>query len=556
MEKEFREAHPELFHSPEPGRHNAPRSFLNVMMKDVMNREDGNVAPDTIGADYFFIEGFITPAMEKDFPEITKEFLAKCYPQLEEFAGQGWSDKDHFYDSDPATALRRRILNLILSGAKYDNGYAKALLTYLYKTYHKKEYNQLKRFRKIHVDEILSIAEPYDVVIMDDVIGRILCMCPVLGIELDDMCSILYLTLEEKRKEYESWHEEDRNFPGFRDGLYRECLDIVDSWMEQDKDRTGYHKCMKYWEENDFLGICFQYEGYPDGYSYSCDYYHEGLRSMLTTTLALLRTHWPKREFSYEDVQRYANVYSTARALAIVSDELDDDITDAMGILPDRYIDDRSTGLFHPEKIQYNASGEKKESKRPQYAGIAPVGTTKAKDQDYLDEIARLRSRLHEQEQKSSEFRSMYQESRKELEKSLEILRKYEDEHAELSALREYVYHLSEDSPVSDFILAEEKQKMIQAKRVILVGGHVSWQNKLKAIYPEWILINPDASRNVDQSILENCDMVYFFTEYINHLSYHRFIGMIRTKKIPFGYLKGRNLDYITDQIYKDLMDK
>lgn len=50
--------------------------------------------------------------------------------------------------------------------------------------------------------------------------------------------------------------------------------------------------------------------------------------------------------------------------------------------------------------------------------------------------------------------------------------------------------------------------------------------------------------------------MVYFFTEYINHLSYHRFIGMIRTKKIPFGYLKGRNLDYITDQIYKDLIDK
>ena len=72
----------------------------------------------------------------------------------------------------------------------------------------------------------------------------------------------------------------------------------------------------------------------------------------------------------------------------------------------------------------------------------------------------------------------------------------------------------------------------------------------------ETSFLSPDASRNVDQSILENCDMVYFFTEYINHLSYHRFIGMIRTKKIPFGYLKGRNLDYITDQIYKDLMDK
>ena len=127
---------------------------------------------------------------------------------------------------------------------------------------------------------------------MDDSAGRILSMCPILDIKLDDLCSVMYLTLDEKRKELEETYEEERQFRGFRDGLYRECLDIVDSWLEQDKDRDGYHRCTKYWDENAFLGTCFQYEGYSEGYSYSCDFYHEGLRSSLAMTLALLRTHW------------------------------------------------------------------------------------------------------------------------------------------------------------------------------------------------------------------------------------------------------------------------
>ena len=379
-------------------------------------------------------------------------------------------------------------------------------------------------------------------------------MCPILGIELDDRCSILYLTLDERRKDLNAFCEEESHFPGFRDGLYRECLDTVDSWLEQDLDGDGYHKCMTYWEENDFLGICFRYEGYPDGYHYGCDYYHEGLRSTLTTTLALLRTHWPKKEFSYEDVQRYANLYAAAHALVCVSDELDDVITDALGIFPDRYIDDRSSGLFHPEKIQTGTSAVKKEL--PKYINIAPVSTSKANEQDYLTEIAQLRSRLHEQEQKASDFRSLYKESKKELDQALDQLKKYEDVRAELTTLREFVYHLSAEDTGSEEIPLEEKQEMIRQKKIILIGGHISWQNKLKSLYPEWTLINPDASRSVDPDILGSCDMVYFFTDYINHTSYRRFIGILREKKISFGYLRGRNLEIITEQIYRDIMGK
>lgn len=45
------------------------------------------------------------------------------------------------------TVLQKRILNMMYNAAKAGDEYCNALMRELYKTYYKKEYKQLKRFR-------------------------------------------------------------------------------------------------------------------------------------------------------------------------------------------------------------------------------------------------------------------------------------------------------------------------------------------------------------------------------------------------------------------------
>ena len=59
------------------------KELLALFMQDLMNKEKGKVAPDTTGADYFFLEEFITRDMELDiaFPgKGIKRLLAAFAP--------------------------------------------------------------------------------------------------------------------------------------------------------------------------------------------------------------------------------------------------------------------------------------------------------------------------------------------------------------------------------------------------------------------------------------------------------------------------------------------
>ena len=65
------------------------KDMIAIMMQDIMNREQGKVAPDTIGADYYFLEDFMTSDMELDFAVIEQDFLHHCSWRLKEYNGTG-----------------------------------------------------------------------------------------------------------------------------------------------------------------------------------------------------------------------------------------------------------------------------------------------------------------------------------------------------------------------------------------------------------------------------------------------------------------------------------
>ena len=70
------------------------KEMLALFMQDMMNRESGKVAPDTTGADYFFIDEFFTMDMELDFALIEQDFLQHCSGKLQEFNETGWYGED------------------------------------------------------------------------------------------------------------------------------------------------------------------------------------------------------------------------------------------------------------------------------------------------------------------------------------------------------------------------------------------------------------------------------------------------------------------------------
>ena len=53
--------------------------------------------------------------------------------------------------------------------------------------------------------------------------------------------------------------------------------------------------------------------------------------------------------------------------------------------------------------------------------------------------------------------------------------------------------------------------------------------------------------------MLEGKDRVYFYTDYIGHVSYGKFIAEVRNRKIPFGYIGSLNVDKMIEQIYDEM---
>ena len=97
-------------------------------------------------------------------------------------------------------------------------------------------------------------------------------------------------------------------------------------------------------------------------------------------------------------------------------------------------------------------------------------------------------------------------------------------------------------------------KKLIAEKKIVIIGGHINWQNKLKELFPNWKFISVNAYKTVDGAMLENKDKVYFYTDYISHVSYYKFIAAVRERKIPFGYIGTYNIDKAVRQIYQDLI--
>ena len=526
--------------------------IAGILLQEMADRQSDNVvAPDTTGVGFFFLMDFITPEMSNDFAIIEQDFLKNCRSKLDEFRQAGWYGDKSFQTSKPIDAIQNSILRLIYNGAKLGDEYCIELIKNLYKVYHKKEYNQLKRFRIISAEEILSIAED-DYGISHSSVGRIVGMCQFLDIELHENCSFIYKLQNMKRETFLAEEYEETEYLEFEKGLFDECTEQVNEWMTElpKKNIARLNKIESYLETSDFIGLCMRQHGYVEAYPKLCLENDMGVKMQMIRTLAMLRTWKPDKEFTFEEVQHYTNIYDLSAALTDVADCLNYDVGYLIGDEIDEI--DVKESLFNPANMTVNVRNKKPEKKT--VTNIAPVSRGDVGAGDYLAEIAELRKKLNEKEQENKYLREMYRSAKHSFEENEGLVKKYEAERDELIALREYAYNSEHKDDDIEEARLPDMEKAIADKKIVIIGGHVNWQNKLKKLFPEWLFVATDAYKTVNSGMLEDKDKVYFYTDYISHISYKKFIAIVREKNIPFGYIGSINIGSVVAQIYGEMV--
>ena len=121
----------------------------------------------------------------------------------------------------------------------------------------------------------------------------------------------------------------------------------------------------------------------------------------------------------------------------------------------------------------------------------------------------------------------------KEIEKLKQELEKAEAKNKEVDLLREMVFEIKMcDLPESKTSLVE----LVKGKKIVVVGGHVNWQNKMKTAYPDMIILNGHLA-NVDISMFKDADLVLFNTSNMSHKLYYKLIDTFRSNSVKYDYL-------------------
>ncbi len=539
-----------------------PPEIIGVFMRDAANREKGIVVPNTIGADYFFLNEFLTEDMEFDFSFIEQDFLKNCFHRIHEYEVQIWYGDDSIRECGSKNFAKKRILTLMYNGAKSGDQYCIEMLKYLYKIYFKQEYKQLKHFSRISLSELFSLAEDEFGEVTYTKLGRIMGMCLFMGIELDDNCSVLYILLENERKRWLESDKAEEEYDYKADGLqFNQCLEQVETWTDSEC-KLPYHKQNKiYWKIDKYVGSLLESWGYTNDYVYlSLDNYM-GLKIQYARTLCSLKKLYPKKEFTFEEVQRYAQIYTLTTCLVNIAESYEVAVEELLGddTKGEFYEEELEEMIYRPGTVSADSSAagkqkvirkeKKKSAKLKEHAEKPDVS-----DEIYIREIEELRKKVNEQEKEISHLRVAYRTAKKSQDEMISVIRKNKGEREELISLRNFVYNLEQGEIECDNITVDLMREKIADKKIAIVGGHISWKNKLEQLFPAWKVIHPDAYKKVDGRMLDDMEMVFFFTDYLNHISYGKFIAAVRERHIPFSYLHGRNIELVIKQVYEAVL--
>ena len=552
--KEKRESLLAMEKEPESGSEKLLKKLQVFRMLEEMEGDDQKLLPDPYGCECFFLDDFMTIDMEADFSRIARDFLAHEYQRLGELSAHAFLE-DHPSDSDLETGVCRKILNLMYDAVRKGSEYAAAMFRNLYKTYYKKEYDQLKRFRTLSALEVLSLSEDEEKNTSIYIMARILCMSSFLGIEKEKDCVYLYVILDSRFREMEAEQDEERDQYYFSvpDSVREEADRQVEQWMGEPREDTLRDRKMRTWRKaEEFVEQCLNQQGYGGDYAFCCNKEYRGIRDVMSRTLSLLKMKHPGENFSFEEIQLYAVLFETVRALTDASDSADSALN--MLLQQEEWDGEEQECWYDPEKnVQQQTRPRQKQKDSPGVLSAVPAASRELTEPELLAEVEELRKKLHEKEQELRHMKNLYAEAKSSQAERTALQERYEADRQELIALREHVYQSSETEKEPEPADQEKMEQVLSEKKIVIVGGHDNWTYKLKNKFKNWEFFSPKVSGTMDGSILSHADYIYFFTDFISHSTYQKMLRVVRNQNLPFGYIHTINIPANIRQIYLDV---
>ncbi len=518
-------------------------------LTEARNREEeSRMMPDTFGADCMFLEYFVTPEMSDDFPMIARDFLLHEANIISNDRKVDYLDKIS-EDVTTAQSMENWALNLMMNSFRNGSEYTKNLFRYLYKTYYRKEYRQLKRYSTLSRGELIDLSTSEFEHVSPTLLAVNLTMAQVFDIEIQPECNDIFYLLN---RYYEQRQEIRLPNWTFMDDVVEENEESEEEIKSLFKDSDEMlHLEAEYGK---FLNNALRSRGFPGDYAAYCNSDDWGIEDRLVRTLSILKKTFPKRKYTKEELLVYASIYEVVSALTCSADEMENWLYE----LTTGERGENSLAAFPPEfdpnEVSQKGSSKAK-PKEDRSKNEKVVSEPKYREADLLQEIEDLHRRIHEQEGVIKRLRGGMAGHQKLLAEKADLMDQMDAEREELEALRRHVYQLTEeDEPISTVSISE-MQEALKKLRIVIVGGHSNWKQKLRNLFDKWIFIDPKTTGSVDPDVVAKADYVYFFTDTISHGTYYRFINAVRENGVKFGYLHGVNVEKTIRAMYRDQVE-
>lgn len=461
------------------------------------------------GCYQIFHYGFINDQMDKDLPYIIRSYL-KQEMLKEDFLDFKQGDQ---MQMTPAGYMMEAVLRDALEQALTGSESHKAYLIYLYKTYHKKEYKQLNRFQKLSKTDILAFTNPESANFITDC-SRVLVMAELLSIQILESCEYFYILINQVEKD-----EKPDEYP---------IKDLPEDFVKESNQWGNQFRFHKYPKE--FARMCISMGNLRPEFVFSSP---SGIDETASLILAkqLLRSRFPNHEFSDKELEIYGMMCFVISHLSY--------------IIVGEQIFLRNFSCIESPKDPFTWQEQTEE--KQENVSIPEIETKE-------DET--LKKELDEKEQLIQQMEEEQEQQRQEIRRLKSQLDDYDNMKKEITALRNHVYKISENDISYRQEEIGELVKKLCDKKIVIIGGHKNWKSYLRKYFPDWIYLNPESSGSVNENVIQNADYVYFFTDYISHSTYQKFIRKLRGLNISYGYIHSTNIENNIRQIAREVISE
>ena len=505
--------------------------------------------------DWLFVRSFCEEdeQFEMDFPVILRDFLMHEVERIPEYSGYIYADDD-FAKVGAIEGIRYKFFNLLLSAARHGSSFSAEMICRIYKIYYKREYNQLKRFKTLSYDELHAF--DYEGELFATTAARIITVSAFMGIEVLEDCEEVLPEAEDILNDESMEFKFSPEPYDFGDGVFEQSQKDAEELMKRiDGRKTRKNSDPLYFDDaKKFKWEVFSYHGVPASLDIYCDAEREPVKRQYAVTIALLKTMWPDRTFTDEDIQKFRALYEQLSLLVSQLSVLDEMIDYMIG-RTDKFSFEMEHCRYQPgiQKVVRAVPGRNEAPAKFQPAA-AGVGTEKSVDtEDLYKEIEKLRASLKAKDQTIGQISRMYREASQKAKEEQIDTESWDDDRAELARLREHVYQMTEADLQPETVPEETMVAALRDRRIVIVGGHDNWVHFLKEKFPSWTYIKPGIANTVPESAVMNAEYLFFFTDTLSHGAYGKFIHVARIHSIPFGYLHGTNIPGTVRQIYSTM---